>query len=105
VEVHPETARSLGLSDRDWVQVESDAGRIEARARVTPRVAPGAAAVPVGLGKRSGGRWARGVGANPLRLLSPDQNPLGGLSPTGATKVDITLLARAGSRAARERKV
>ena len=105
VEVHPETARSLGLSDRDWVQVESEAGRIEARARVTPRVAPGVVAVPVGLGKRSGGRWARGVGANPLHLLSPDQNPLGGLSPTGATRVEVSLLAREGSRAARERKV
>jgi molybdopterin-containing oxidoreductase family iron-sulfur binding subunit len=105
VEVHPDTARGLGIQDRDWVQVGSDAGRIEARARVTPRIAPGVAAVPVGLGKRSGGRWARGVGANPLHLLSPDHNPLGGLSPAGATRVEVRVLARAGSRAARERKV
>jgi molybdopterin-containing oxidoreductase family iron-sulfur binding subunit len=105
VEVHPDTARGLGIEDRDWVQVGSDAGRIEARARVTPRVARGVAAVPVGLGKRSGGRWARGVGANPLHLLSPDHNPLGGLSPTGATRVEVKLLARSGSRPARERKV
>jgi hypothetical protein len=95
VEVSPETARSLDIGDRDWVQLESARGRIEARARVTSRVVPGAVAVPVGLGRQSGGRWSRGVGANPLRLIPPETSPLGGLSPPGATRVTVTVLERA----------
>jgi hypothetical protein len=105
VELHPDTARLWGIQDRDWVQVESAAGKIEVRARLTPRVVAGVAALPLGLGKRSGGRWASGVGANPLHLLSADENPLAGLSPPGATRVEIKLLARAGSGSTRERKV
>jgi anaerobic selenocysteine-containing dehydrogenase len=98
VELNPETARSLEIEDRDRVQLETASGRIEARARITPRVVPGTAAVPIGLGRQSGGRWSRGIGANPLRLLSPDTSPLGGLSSTGATRVTVTLLARGESR-------
>ncbi|HSF15501.1 MAG TPA: molybdopterin-dependent oxidoreductase [Vicinamibacteria bacterium] len=96
VEVHPDTGRARGLSDRDWVEVSSAVGRIEARLRLTPRIVPGVAAVPVGLGKRSGGRWARGLGANPLHLISPDENPLGAISPTGATQIELRLLNQDG---------
>ncbi len=88
-EIHPSTARRLQVEDRAWVRVSSDFGSVEARARVTPRVVEGVVAMPVGLGKRAGGRWASGVGANPLRLLSPARGPVSGLPEPEATRVRV----------------
>jgi anaerobic selenocysteine-containing dehydrogenase len=91
-EIHPESAAPLGIGDRDLVRVTSPQGVIVARARVSPRVVPGVVAIPVGLGKRAGGRWARGIGANPLHLLSPARDPLCGLPDLDATRVQVSLL-------------
>ena len=90
VEIHPQSAASLGVKDGAWVRVRSSRGAITARARVTPRVVPGVAAIPVGLGKKGGGRWANRSGANPLRLLSPARDALSGLPDYDATVVDIS---------------
>ena len=92
-EIHPETAARLGLVDREWVRIESSRSSLVARARVTPRVVPDAVALPVGLGKRGGGRWAHGIGANPLRLLEPARDPLCGLPDVGATRVRVARAA------------
>jgi molybdopterin-containing oxidoreductase family iron-sulfur binding subunit len=104
-EIHPETASRLGLRDRDMVRVESAHGAIDARARVTARVVPDVVALPIGLGRRGGGRWAQGTGANPLRLLSAAQDPLSGPAVTGATRVRLTLVARAEVRSLPEGRV
>ena len=90
VEIHPESAASLGVKDGAWVRVRSPRGAITVRARVTRRVVPGVAAIPVGLGKKGGGRWANRSGANPLRLLSPSRDALCGLPDYGATVVDVS---------------
>jgi molybdopterin-containing oxidoreductase family iron-sulfur binding subunit len=90
VEIHPESAASLGVKDGAWVRVRSPRGTITVRARVTPRVVPGVAAIPVGLGKKGGGRWANRSGANPLRLLSPSRDALCGLPDYEATVVDVS---------------
>lgn len=93
VEIHPQSAAPLGVKDRDWVRLTSAQGTIEARARITLRVVPDVAAVPIGLGKRGGGRWASGVGSNPLRLLSPERDLLCGLPDFGATTVEVSRIA------------
>lgn len=89
VEIHPMTAHALGIVDRASVQVASSRASITARTRVTERVVPGVAAMPVGLGKRAGGRWAAGIGSNPLRLLAPAREPLSGLVDLGSTRVRV----------------
>lgn len=91
-EIHPESATPLGIGDRDRVQVASPQGTIVARARVSERVVPGVVAIPIGLGKRAGGRWASGVGANPMRLLSAARDPLCGLPDLDATRVRVSVL-------------
>jgi len=92
-EIHPESAARLGLGDRDRVKVESPHGSVVARARVGLRVVPGAVALPVGLGKHAGGRWARGAGANPLVLLGPGRDPLSGLPDAGGVSVRVRRLS------------
>jgi anaerobic selenocysteine-containing dehydrogenase len=91
VEIHPHTARALGVEDGAMVRVASSQGSIRARALVTERVVAGAAAIPVGLGKRAGGRWAQGIGANPLLLLGTARERWSGLPDPGAVRVQVLL--------------
>jgi predicted molibdopterin-dependent oxidoreductase YjgC len=41
VEMHPEDAQALGVSDGDWVRLVSRRGDLEARAKLGDRVYPG----------------------------------------------------------------
>lgn len=91
-ELHPETAERLGIGDRQRVRIISDEGSIEARARVTTRVAPAAVAIPVGLGKSGGGRWSAGRGSNPLRLVGPAVDPVSGLHDPSMMRVRVARL-------------
>jgi anaerobic selenocysteine-containing dehydrogenase len=40
VEIHPETAAALGISDRDWVWIETKEGRVRMRAKLFDGIAP-----------------------------------------------------------------
>lgn len=71
VEIHPETARRERIQAGDRVRLDSPAGSLLARARITPVVPPDAVAMPRGLGHRHFGRFATGVGVNPLALVTP----------------------------------
>jgi len=46
--VHPETAKSLGIEEGDWVWIESPRGRIKQKARLTEAIHPGVVHVPHG---------------------------------------------------------
>lgn len=39
-ELAPETAAARGVADRDWIEIESEAGRFVARAKLNPKLAP-----------------------------------------------------------------
>ncbi len=41
VQIHPETARKLGIEDGDWAWIESPRGRIKQKARLFPGIHPG----------------------------------------------------------------
>jgi anaerobic selenocysteine-containing dehydrogenase len=69
VDLHPETARRLQIEDGSAVWVESDAGRIQARARVCEGVREDTISMPVGLGHTAMGRYAKGVGSNPADII------------------------------------
>ena len=71
VEIHPDTARRHGIQAGDRVRVESATGSVRARARIAPVVPPDAVAMPRGLGHRHFGRFATGVGVNPMALIPP----------------------------------
>lgn len=103
-EIHPESAAALGVKHRSWVRVESPRGSLVMRANVSPRVVPGAVAIPLGLGKQGGGRWARGIGSNPLRLLAPARDLLSGLPDFGATTVRVSPAAAPGELRTTERR-
>jgi anaerobic selenocysteine-containing dehydrogenase len=76
VEVNPETASRLGISDGDWVWVESPKAKIKAKVRLYQGTMPDVVNIPFGLGHISGGRWTKNIGSNPYQLISEDIDPL-----------------------------
>jgi anaerobic selenocysteine-containing dehydrogenase len=39
-QIHPETARALGIADGDWISIETQRGRMKHRAKVMPEIDP-----------------------------------------------------------------
>lgn len=68
VEVHPDKARELGLSQGDLVEISTEHGRAELGVYINPGLEPGTVAVPMGLGHGKFGRYADGIGANAVLL-------------------------------------
>lgn len=89
VEINPETAKRLGIDDREWVWVESEKGKIKVRARHYKGIMPHVVAIPFGLGHRSAGRWADGLGENPYHLVGEVLDPLTAYPIVGSTRVKI----------------
>jgi anaerobic selenocysteine-containing dehydrogenase len=70
LEVHPETAKTLGLQKGDLVRVASAAGEVEVAVYPYPGIRPDTVAIALGQGHTAGGRYARGRGVNALALIS-----------------------------------
>ncbi len=88
-EIHPETAKQIGISDGDWVWVESKVGKVKVKVRIYKGAMPEVVNIPFGSGHRSGGRWASGLGENPYRLLEDDLDDLTGQPINGSTPVKV----------------
>lgn len=89
VELNPETAHSLDVSDNDVVRVISPHGELEAPVVVYPGIRPDVVAIPIGQGHVDYGRFAERRGSNPMALVSPVIDPDSGGLAWGATRVRI----------------
>jgi molybdopterin-containing oxidoreductase family iron-sulfur binding subunit len=73
-ELHPKTAKTLGIVDGDVLEITSASGSIKkVQAYIFPGVHPDVIAIPLGQGHESLGRYANefGTGVNPFRILDP----------------------------------
>ena len=70
VELSPEDARKIGVSDGAAVHVESAEGAVTARVKVYPGIRPGVAAMPLGPGGARGLKCKRGMSAQAASLVS-----------------------------------
>jgi anaerobic selenocysteine-containing dehydrogenase len=92
IEIHPDTAKELGVEDGDVVRVRSRAGQvseIEALVYVYPGIRTDVVAMPVGQGHDQYGRFAQGQGSNPVKLLVPVADEETGALCWNATRVRI----------------
>ncbi len=108
VEVHPETARGLGVTTGDVVELASPYGRIELPVYVYGGLRPDVVAVPIGQGHASYGRYAQGRGANPIELLGPRPEAVSGGRVWLSVRVRLTRTGRRYplvSTAARDRQL
>ncbi|TDJ37782.1 MAG: twin-arginine translocation signal domain-containing protein [Gammaproteobacteria bacterium] len=94
VEMNPVTAKGLGLTEGDLVDIESPHGRIRAPVYVYPAIMPDVIAMPIGQGHAEYGRYARNRGVNPIEILSPQMEPQTGSLASSATRVKITATGR-----------
>ncbi len=94
VEVHPKTASKLGIKEGDFIRIESDQGVIETQAYIYKGVHVDTVAIPMGRGHEEYGRYAKGNGVNPLKILSPVVDEKSGELATHATRVRISKVGR-----------
>lgn len=89
LDIHPEDAERLHLTDRAGVWVESRKGRVRLRCRFDQGVQPGTVRIPFGLGHDHGGRWMRGIGVTPTRLVAEAFDPSAGTPDWQSTSVRL----------------
>jgi len=87
-EIHPETADALGVKEGDELEISSVHGSLLVKAVIFPGIHPEAIAVPLGQG-HSVGRYAKGIGVNPLSILAPSFEPASGELALYATRVKV----------------
>ncbi|MBI3635939.1 MAG: molybdopterin-dependent oxidoreductase, partial [Candidatus Rokubacteria bacterium] len=76
--INPATAARYGIKDGDEVWVESQYGRVKAKARVTTRIHPEVVGVQHGFGHTALGRLAKGRGTSDSALRPTKSDPLSG---------------------------
>ncbi|MGC2164442.1 MAG: molybdopterin-dependent oxidoreductase [Gallionella sp.] len=69
VEIHPKKALELRIVEGDIVEVTSRTGSIRAQAYLFPGIHPDAISIPIGQGHEAMGRYAKGFGSNPFKIM------------------------------------
>lgn len=84
VEVHPDLAASKGLAEGDVAEITTPRGSAELGVHIRPGIHPQAVAVAMGLGHHGVGRYADGIGINPVLLTGGAPRIAGtDIAPTG----------------------
>ncbi len=92
IEVHPQTAKKLGIKEGQLLTVETAAGKVTAPAYKYMGVRPDTVAIATGRGHTGYGRFAQNVGVNALDLLPSGWDGAGALALT-ATRGKVTVEA------------
>jgi len=83
IEIHPETAARLDVTNGDHLRIQTEHGMLEAPAFLYMGVRTDTVAVALGRGHAAYGRYANGIGLDPLGLVaSSDEDRAGGLALT-----------------------
>ena len=82
IEIHPMTARRLGIENGDHLKVDTSAGSVTAPAYLYLGVRPDVVAMATGRGHTSYGRYAKNIGVNALDALPVAHDAAGGLALT-----------------------
>ncbi|MFQ6617425.1 MAG: molybdopterin-dependent oxidoreductase [Fidelibacterota bacterium] len=89
VEINPETAKKLGISDNELIWIESPVGNLKVKAKIYSGTMPDVISIPFGLGHTEYGRYARNRGINPNRILVISSDYLSGQESKFSTRVNI----------------
>lgn len=78
LEMNPETAAGLRVVEGDFVSVESPDGKIKLPVHIYEGIRRDVVAIPLGLGHKEYGRYAKQRGVNPINLLSKKTEEISG---------------------------
>ncbi len=88
-EINPETAEKFGIKDGDTIYVESEIGKIRAKAKVFHGIHPEVVAMAYGQGHFSYGKFAKNRGANPNAITGVMYDHITGMAAFFNTRVKI----------------
>jgi molybdopterin-containing oxidoreductase family iron-sulfur binding subunit len=94
VEINPETAKKLGISQGDVLTLRSSHGALEAPAYPYPGIPEGTLAMPIGQGHGAFGRFSQSGSGNPIQLISPGTDSQSGAISRSVSEVTIEKLRR-----------
>jgi molybdopterin-containing oxidoreductase family iron-sulfur binding subunit len=83
IEVHPSTAKKLGIKEGTHLTIETSAGKVTAPAYVYMGVRPDTVGIALGQGHTAYGRFAQNIGVNAYDLLGNAWDSAGGLALGG----------------------
>ena len=89
-EIHPSTAAKLGIESGNIIKVKSDNGEVALKAILIRGIHPDVISIPLGQGHTEYGRYAKGLGINPLKIVSPSIEAKTGEMAMFATRVSIS---------------
>jgi len=89
MEIHPATAQRLGISEGDILEISSKTGSLKTQAYLFPGLQRDTVAIPIGQGHEAMGRYAKGAGVNPMKILEPVFEGSTGEIAMYATRVKI----------------
>lgn len=90
VEIHPVTAKKLGVEKGDIVKITTANGNLQAEVYVYPAIRQDTIAIPLGQGHTELGRYAQGRGANAMHLLAGQAGPDGSVPAWTVQRCQIT---------------
>ncbi|HBZ57391.1 MAG TPA: hypothetical protein DEO88_18475 [Syntrophobacteraceae bacterium] len=89
VEVHPETASSLGIKESERAVLKTPQGEIPVHVRLSQGARPGVVFVPQGLGHRAYDDYIRNKGEDANGVIEVQIDPLTGLGTVWATRAQL----------------
>ena len=92
--VNPQTLKQHGLKQGDVLELKSQWGTLEAPAYETEGVRPGVLLMSLGQGHEKFGRYADGMGTNPVKILPPQTEPVSGSPLFGVSLNSIRFTGR-----------
>ncbi|MBL6931632.1 MAG: molybdopterin-dependent oxidoreductase [Rhodospirillales bacterium] len=95
-EIHPVTASKLGLEEGDLIRITSASGVLEVPVYIFKGIHTDVVCVPMGQGHTEYGRYAKGRGVNPLKILDPGEDTRTGELALYGTRVGLAAAGRAG---------
>ena len=90
VEIHPDTAKKLGIREGSYLNIKSPQGELKTQAFVYEGIRPDTVAIPMGQGHTSYGRYAKDRGVNPLDILPNVTDKISGGFAYLSTKVSVS---------------
>jgi anaerobic selenocysteine-containing dehydrogenase len=89
VEIHPETARGLGLNEADRATLRTPQGEIAVRVHLSHSAGPGVVWMPQGLGHSAYDEYIRNKGENGNKIMEVQIDPITGLGTVWATRAQL----------------
>lgn len=89
IEINSKFAKKLDIKEGDFIDVESDFGKITTQAYLSNAIRPDTVSISLGQGHKAMGRYAKDRGVNPINLLSGDITGRAGNLNWASTKVTI----------------